>query len=230
MQRLSFLAGTLAAGLLAAGCASGSPVSDAPSAEPLYPSQSDPVKVEVDRQFDEEYPGIGNAALVWGADRGLDLLDVISWDIQFGRGFGINASATEYLQAGMGWWEGTSLGMRGRAWGVWKEDLTHRGLGPYYWVEYERTPVSGTQTLFDIDYKYTGWDLFENSSNKGLHHDWSEFSASLELFAVGAQAAASPVEVVDFVSGFLPYVDILEDDTRARIEQRLRSERGLGQE
>ena len=208
----AFLVGTLAAGALLSGCA------------------SDPVRTEVDREYDEQHPGFMNKTGVWFADRGLDLVDVIFLDIQFGRGFGVNVTATEYLQAGIGWWDGTSLGGRGRSWGMWDETMVHRGLGPFYWIEIERTPTWGTTTLWDHEYRYTGWDLFEENGNKAIDHDWADLGLSAQLLAIGARVAVSPIEAVDFVAGTitLGVVDIRDDDTRSELEKELREEKGLG--
>jgi hypothetical protein len=209
----AFLVGTLAAGALLSGCV------------------SDPVRSEVSREYNEAYPGFLDKTGNWAGDSGLDLLDVISYDVQFGRGFGVNAHITEYLQAGIGWWDGTSVGQRGRAWGMWEESMIHRGLGPFYWVEVERHPQWGTKSLWEHEYKYTGWDLLEENGSKAIENDWSEVGASAQVLAIGLRAAVSPIEAVDFVAGFLSLgnIDIRNDDTRAVIERDLREEKGLGQ-
>lgn len=205
-----------------------------------YPLRSSPVKEEVDRVFEERYPGVVNWAYVWGRDRWFDLMDVVSWDVSVGRGFGANLAATEYLQAGLNWWDGRSWGQRGRAWGMWDEHSVDRGLGPFYWIEYERAPVWGTQNLFGHDYKYTGWDLLESGTASTINNDWSELGGSAHLFAVGASAHASPIEAVDFVTGLLPVglvanligyhhpiFDVQNDDVHSAIEKELREEKGL---
>ncbi len=237
----AFLVGTVAAGALMAGCSTPPKAGHGETVhDQLYPVESSAVRSEVDRKFEEIYPGAGNWAWVWVRDRVLDLADVPSWDVQFGRGFGANAHLTEYAQAGIGWWDGTSLGQRGRAWGMWSESKVHRGLGPFYWIEVERTPDWGTQNLFDHEYKYTGWDLFEDRT-KAADHDWADVGASAQLLAVGASAAASPIEAVDFVAGLIPIglitnlfgvhqpiFDIRSDDTYSVLQSSLAEEKGLG--
>ena len=248
MKRVSFLVGTVLAGLIATGCVSGpnrsmNPLGHSDSHQDQatnaqFPIRSAPVKEEVDRVFEERYPGVINWAYVWGKDRWFDLLDVVSWDLSVGRGFGANIALTDYGEAG----DGRSWGQRGRAFGMWDESSVDRGLGPFYWVEYERTPVWGTQTLFGQDYKYTGWDLLESGDSNVIHNDWSEFGASAHLFAVGGRVAASPIEAVDFAAGLFPVslianlvgyhhpiFDVQGDDTASAIEDELREEKGLGQ-
>jgi len=230
----AFLVGTVAAGALLSGCVGGPPAAGGQGEEVhdrLYPLQRDAVRQEVDREYDEIYPGFWNQSWVWFNDRGLDLFDILSWDLQFGRGFGVNAHATEFLQAGIGWWDGTSIGSRGRSWGMWDESLVHRGLGPFYWIDVDRSPQWGTQTLWEHEYSYTGWDLLEENGNKAIDNDWTEVGASAQALAIGARVAGSPIELVDFVAGTITFglVDIRNDDTRSKLEHRLREEKGLGQ-
>lgn len=210
----AFLLGTVAAGALLTGCVS-----------------SDPVREEVDRKYAEDHPTFGSKVGAWFGDRGLDLADVGKVDLEFGRGFGVNAHLTELLQAGIGWWDGSSAGWRGRAFGVWEENRDHMGLGPFYWVDVDRKPSWGTTTLFEQEYSYNNWDLFEEAGNKAIDHDWTEVGANVQLLAVGAQVAVSPIEIVDFAVGFVSFglFDIMSDDIEARIERDLREEKGLGE-
>ena len=251
MKRVSFVLGTLAAGALTAGCIGGpsrspnplgqaSPNKDLATQE-QYPLRSSAVKEEVDRQLDEKYPGTVNWLFVWGKDRWFDLMDVASFNLDVGRGFGANVRLTEFAQVGLNWWDGQSWGMRGRTWGVWDTDEEERGLGPFYWIEYQRHPTWGTQSLFDHDYKYTGWDLLETGNPKVTNGDWSEIGAKAHLLAIGAGARLSPVEAVDFIAGLFPVSlvanifgyrdpvpDLMSDDTYAQVKAQLEDEKGLG--
>lgn len=251
MKRVSFVLGTVAAGILAAGCVGGpsrspnplghaSPNKDLATQE-QYPLRSSAVKEEVDRQFEETYPGTMNWLYVWGKDRWMDLLDIASLNLDAGRGFGVNVRATEFLQLGLNWWDGHSWGMRGRTWGVWETSEEERGIGPFYWIELERHPTWGTQSLFDHDYKYTGWDIFETANSKVSNGDWSEVGGKVHVLAIGAGVRLSPVEAVDFVVGLFPVAlvanivgyrdpvpDVMADDTWSQMEQQLEEEKGLG--
>ena len=252
MKRVSFVLGTLVAGALAAGCIGGpsramnplghaSPNKDLATQE-QYPLRSSATKEEVDRQFEERYPGTINWIYVWGKDRWFDLLDITSLNIDAGRGFGFNVRATEYLQLGLNWWDGTSWGWRGRTWGAWETSEVERGVGPFYWIEYQRHPTWGTQSLFDHDYKYTGWDILETGNPKVTNGDWSEIGGKIHVLALGAGVRISPVELCDFVAGLFPVSfvanvvgyrdpvpDLMNDDTYAQIKQQLEDEKGLGQ-
>ena len=250
MKRVHLLIGAVAAAGLT-GCVGGPARSPNPlgnndphrdlATSEQFPLRSSAVKEEVDRQFEQEHPGVVNWLYVWGADRWFDLMDVVNWDISVGRGFGANIHITEFAQAGINWWDGTSWGQRGRSWGVWETSEEDRGLGPFYWVEIERKPTWGTQNIFDHEYKYTGWDIQEDPLNKAVHGDWSEVGGKVHLFAAGVGARLSPVEAVDFVAGLCPIglvtnlmgyhepiPDITGDDTHSVIMKELQDEKGLG--
>jgi hypothetical protein len=207
-----------------------------------YPLRSSATKEEVDRVFEEHYPGTINWLYVWGKDRWFDLLDITSLNLDAGRGFGINLRITDFAQIGLNWWDGDSWGWRGRAWGVWETKEVERGIGPFYWMEYERHPSWGTQTLFDHDYKYTGWDVLETADPKVGNGDWSEIGGKIHILALGAGLRISPAELCDFVAGLFPVSfvmnvigyrqptpDIMDDDTYAQIKAQLQDEKGLGQ-
>jgi hypothetical protein len=251
MKRVHLLIGAVAAASLA-GCASSTSQSSDPQGtnDPnrdvatgeRAPFHSDPVKEEVDRQFEMEHPGTLSWFGVWAVDRWYDLWDVLGWDLSFGRGLGVNVHVTEFAQLGLNWWDGQSWGQRGRAWGVWTTSEEDRGIGPFYWVEHDRQPNWGTKNLFEHEYKYTGWDLDEESGNKANHQDWTEVGGLVHLIAIGAEVNVSPIEAVDFVAGLFPptlivnlfgyhhpLFDIMEDDTHSKIEKDLRAEKGLGQ-
>ena len=251
MKRVSCVLGTLAVGALAVGCVGGpsrspnplghaSPNKDLATQE-QYPLRSSASKEEVDRQFDERYPGTINWLFVWGKDRWFDLLDIGGFNLDWGRGFGVNVCLTEFAQVGVNWWDGESWGMRGRTWGHWQTSEVDRGLGPFYWVELERHPAWGTQSLFDHDYKYTGWDLFETADSKVSNGDWAEIRGKVHVLAIGAGARLSPVEAVDFVVGLFPVSlianivgyrepvpDVMNDDTWNQMARTLEDEKGLG--
>ena len=86
IKGLAFLAGTVAAGMLLPGCLTGPLHSPNPLGHPnphrdlatqaQYPLRSAPDKEEVDRRFEETYPGTINWLWVWGRDRWFDLLGV----------------------------------------------------------------------------------------------------------------------------------------------------------
>ena len=253
MKRLTFLFGTALAGLVASGCVGGpirspNPVGHSSTHHDLatgeqFPLKSSASKDEVDRVFDERYPGTVNWLYVWGRDRWFDLMDVVSWDVGFGRGLGANVFLTEYGQAGLRWWDGLQWGQRGRAFGMWEVDATERGLGPFYWIEYERRPIWGTQTLFEHEYKYSGWDILEEGDSKVIHHDWSEVGGRLDAGMVSVGVAASPFEIVDFIAGLNPFSlianiigfhhptwDIANDDVYSQIQKELEDEKGLSGE
>lgn len=226
----------------AAAPAAAEPESDCPSLfDQWYPTANTPAVNEVNRVFNEQCPGFLGWTGVWFTDRWYDLLDVAQLNLSFGRGLGANLHVTELAQVGLNWWDGTAMGMRGRAWGVWETSEWDRGIGPFYWVDVARQPTSGTKSLFNHEYKFAGWDFDENSLNKASHDDWSSVGGVLHLGVVGAEAGLSPLEAVDFLSGLLPLgpvtgwlgmeqpvFDMQRDDTWSTVARELEAEKGLG--
>ena len=260
MKRVHLLLGVAAAATLVAGCTNcpskpprksaattvssdGSDVMDCPSVwKQQYPLRNSPTVDEVNCVFNERCTGGLGWTGVWLGDRWFDFLDVFHLNLAFGQGIGVNAHLTEFLELGLNWWEGTSLGLRGRVWGVWDSKEWDRGAGPFYWVELDRTPVSGTKSLFNHEYRYVGWDFQENALNKASHDDWSDVGITVHLLFIGAEIGVSPLEAADFIAGILPLGpilgwcgvtqpiwDIQRDDTWSQMAREMEAEKGLGQ-
>lgn len=259
MKRVHLLLGAVVGATLASGCAScpsKPPKKSGASGEDTaadrvccpsvwdqwYPTRNSPSVDEVNRVFNERCGHLFGWTGVWIGDRFADLFDVLTINLSFGQGIGVNAHVTEFVELGFNWWEGTALGMRGRAWGVWDSDEFDRGVGPFYWVELERIPTAGTVSLFNHEYKYVGWDFSENSLNKASHDDWSSVGATAHLLFVGAEVGVSLLECADFIAGWLPLGpitgwlgmeqpiwDIQKDDTWSQMAREIEAEKGLGQ-
>jgi len=209
----------------------------------LYPLRSSAVKAEVDKEFEAQHPGFMGWFFSYWKDRLLDLQDVVSADIAVGRGLGVNFRPTEYAQVGLGWYDGVKVGWRQRAAGWWDEKRVERGASAFYWMEIDRKARWGTKTLFGQDYEYTGWDIWEDHTNKRCEHDWSDFGAGFTLAFLGADVNLSPGEFVDFVAGIFPVTfiqnclgyhnptfDLSGDDTWSQLRDQLVRERGISEE
>jgi len=208
----------------------------------LNPLHSSAVKMEVDKEFEARHPGFLGWFFTYWKDRILDLHDITSLDLAVGRGFVVNARPTEYGQVGIGWFDGAKFGWRNRATGWWDEDRTERGLSAFYWLEVKRDARWGTKTLFQQNYDYTGWDIWEDRT-KAAEHDWADIGGSLIIAFIGVDANVSPAEFVDAVAGWFPITfiqnvlgyhaptfDIMEDDTWSVLKAELIRERGIDQE
>ncbi|MHC4924528.1 MAG: hypothetical protein ACYTG4_10705 [Planctomycetota bacterium] len=203
------------------------------------PLQSSSVKLQVDKEFSERHPGFLGWFTTYWKDRLLDLHDIVQFDVAVGRGFVVNVRPTEYGQLGLGWYDGAKVGWRKRASGWWTEDRVERGFGPFYWLEVKRSADWGTKTLFNHNYDYTGWDIWEEDT-KAAERDWADVGASVVIFFFGADVNVSPVEIFDAVFGWdpisfiqniwgyhTPNFDLSGDDTWNAIKEELIEERGI---
>lgn len=128
---------------------------------------------------------VGNSlldmVLYYVPNRVLDAVDVFRLNIGIGCGFGFNIRATELAEIGYGQYSTTRFGMKGRVMPVYDEKIDEAGIGFLGWV------------------------------NGCLQRDPSEVGADLHLGVIGAQAAVSLMEAVDFVAGFA-LIDLQCDD------------------
>lgn len=166
---------------------------------------------------------------IYFKDRALDLTDIVTADLSLGDGFLVNAHATKFLQAGGGFFNGLRYGLLRRSFGTWHDDRTEGGIAAgfnLYWVDVKRTPIWGTSTLFDQEFKYEGPDYLDNRDRH-----WSDFGATVHFAFLGASLNVSPFQLVDFVAGVFaipsiyptilgPEMDPADDDTRARLRAK----------
>ncbi|MBX7245614.1 MAG: hypothetical protein K1X53_08940 [Candidatus Sumerlaeaceae bacterium] len=114
-------------------------------------------------------------------NRVLDLIDIGRLSIGIGCGFGVNVRVTELAEIGIGKYETTRFGMKGRVLPVYEENIDESGIAFLGWV------------------------------NGCLQRDPTEIGADLHIGIIGAQAAVSLAEAIDFVAGFL-LIDLQGDD------------------
>lgn len=176
----------------------------------------------------DEWTGLEKVGIYF-KDRALDAADVVTFDLSLGDGFLANAHATKWLQIGGGYFNGLCYGTLRRSFGTWHDDRTEAGLAAgfnLYWIDIKRTPIWGTSTLFDQEFKYEGPDYLDNR-----YRHWSDIGASLHLAFLGFTLNFSPFQAVDFVVGVFalpsiyptvigPEMDPADDDTRARLREK----------
>jgi len=147
--------------------------------------------------------------LLYFPDRILDLLDVVSFDMSSGLGAGAEVHLTRAMQLGgqggfsfaLGWFDHRALGGR-------QQVLTGAAIGPYAtrYLVIGGGSTAGLQLVADqstgIDTPYL--PLYQE------FRDYWEVGASAILF-YGAAADVHPVEIVDFLAGFV-LLDFLRDD------------------
>lgn len=159
------------------------PAADVPRGVALAPQDAEPLP-DVDPLPEEETRGALSHALLYLPNRVLDLFDVAKVGVDVGPGLGIELKATQAAQL---------MALSTFAVGVGFQGLRHLPfrVGPE--AAFGVGPLGGTAEV-------GGW-----------YRSPTEFRAGLHLLLVGAHASVDPVEIVDFVLGFL-LIDVKDDD------------------
>ena len=202
-------------------------------------------KSEVDREYTSRY-NYGQRLGLWFVDRFNDIFDTVQVDLMFGASPTwplINARVTKFVQLGMGWFDGTRVGLRPRAFGVWTERRKEYGFGPMYWIELERDPFSGLPAMFDHSYEYTGWDILEKPSWKEGNGGVLDVGATVFVVVIGLHANVAtfetlecaiqlvPIELVLYLFNYpQPIFDFMKDDTYNKVKMEIEAEQGLDAE
>lgn len=157
--------------------------SDAPGAV-LAPQEEEIASGDASEGDDDESRGLGTHVLLYLPNRVLDLFDVARVGVDVGPGLGIELKATEAVQA---------MALTTFAIGVGFQGLRHLPFRVGSEAAFGVGPLGGTAEI-------GGW-----------YRSPTEFRVGLHLLLVGAHASVDPVEIVDFVLGFL-LIDIKDDD------------------
>ena len=149
-------------------------------------------------------------ALLYLPDRLLDLLDVLSLEKNLGEGVLIDVHATRGLQVALGTRHTIGYGLHSpRSVGVISQDETGVGLGPWGALDY-RCSLVGTTGLFGDEWQVRGLHRPSDPLYQTLRDYWS-IGTSLQLGLLGLGVELHPLQVADFVVGWLG-VDFLHDD------------------
>ena len=169
---------------LAAGDAAPQGVVLAPQDEAPALEDEAPAPVEQAQPEEEEGRGVLTHVLMYLPNRVIDLFDVAKAGVDVGPGVGIELKATEYVQL---------MALSTFAVGVGFQGLRHLPIriGPE--AAMGVGPLGGAAEV-------GGW-----------YRSPTEFRVGAHVLLVGAHASVDPVEIVDFVLGFI-LVDIKDDD------------------
>ncbi len=111
--------------------------------------------------------------LYYVPNRVLDLIDIGRLSVGFGVGYGVNVRLTELAEIGVGQYETTRFGMKGRILPIYEECIDEAGVA------------------------------FLGYVNGCLQRDPTEVGGDLHLGVIGVQAAVSLAEAADFVAGLI---------------------------
>ncbi|MCX7017593.1 MAG: hypothetical protein WCK47_13835 [bacterium] len=106
-------------------------------------------------------------------NRVLDFVDIGRASIGIGPGYGLNVRLTELAEVGVGKYETTRFGMKGRVLPIYEENIDEAGVA------------------------------FLGFVNGCLQRDPTEIGADLHVGIIGAQVAVSLAEAADFITGIV---------------------------
>ncbi|MEI7851179.1 MAG: hypothetical protein WCH86_05040 [Kiritimatiellales bacterium] len=147
--------------------------------------------------------GIWTKIACYPVNRGGDFMDMLS--LQFGFGFGLhaNAHATRAAQVGFGGAAVSRFGFDGRQGGLCNESKAEFSLLPFTMETFRRSNAFGG---------FTDYSIPEDSATLyRLHRDYTGVGAEATAGIVNVGGEIHPVEVLDFVVGFLG-LDLSSDD------------------
>ena len=180
-KALASLAAAAALTLAAVPAMAGGEMQSRPMAPPPACAPAGPAPCGANYNGQSTGSSLVDLILYYAPNRVLDAIDIFRLNIGIGCGFGFNVRATELAEIGYGQYSTTRFGIKGRVMPVYDEKIDEAGIG------------------------------FLGCVNGCLQRDPSEVGADLHLGIIGAQAAISLVEVVDFVAGFV-LIDLQGDD------------------
>lgn len=151
-------------------------------------------------------------------DRGTDFLDVFLFRVSVARkarGIGARIRVTALAQVGGVYFEGEHFGLDRRGFGVWKERRTHGGLSLFSFTSVENDVIWGNYFLEDNSpwMTFAERGLIRNGVywDDGRRHPLS-VNAEVQLGILpGLELGAYPLEILDFIAGFLT-LDPQNDD------------------
>lgn len=148
--------------------------------------------------------------VLWIPDRVLDLLDIVSFDVHMGWGVFADAHATRAMQlvggarvtGGIGLHDHRSLGMKSQG----EAGFNVAILGAHSYAG-GLVGTSGAQAAISNS---AGWHEPTDPLYRSLRDYWA-FGASATAAIIGAEVEIHPVQIADFVAGWIG-IDFLNDD------------------
>ena len=145
-------------------------------------------------------------------DRGYDLAQTIDVAAGYSEGLSASARVTKLIQFGFGGYRGIYWGgLKQGTLGLWEEERTEFGLGPFFVHELFRGDggclLDVRHPLFgDPGFRQVSWDV-THYADRG----WFDIGATGNLVLVGVDVAIRPIEVFDFLAGFVGFDPLLDD-------------------
>jgi len=173
--------------------------------------------LEVEAQVYREIEVQRHPVPLYFCDRLLDLSDFFRVRVHRPKGLrsvGLKARATALVQAGAIYFHGGSYGFDRRALGIWRERRIEGGIGPLYATQVRSEALAGNYYLDDDQPWFELYD--RRLVRNGLYWDDGRLrplsiGAEAHVFFFGIEAEAYPLEMLDFLFGWVG-IDAFDDD------------------
>jgi hypothetical protein len=201
---------------LSTGCAVFSPTGRTNSFEMLVPLSCMEIQAEMDASSKMPAGGAG----IYFKDRGNDFVDIFSMSFYFGLGVVANVRATQFLQAGGLWFNGSRVGFIGREYGSWAQSSMELGFPGMYIRDIQMKPQGGNAKVVNTA-RGQSWIFHllgdeDKPFDSGYDRKVWQVGATGVAGLVGIDFSVNLEELLDFLLGWFS-MDISRDDTKSRL-------------
>jgi len=211
--------------LACTGCAALSGFEKTSSIDMIVPLSCMEIQAEIDAESTMPAGGVG----IYFRDRGNDFIDVFGMSFYFGLGVVANVRATQFLQAGGLWFNGSRVGFIGREYGSWAQSSLELGFPGMYVRDIQMVPQGGSATIVNTA-RGQSW-FFHLLGDEGIAFDSGYDRKTWQVGVtgvaglVGIDFSVNLQELLDFLLGWFA-VDICRDDTANHQAPETKKEEG----
>jgi hypothetical protein len=171
-------------------------------------------EVETEARPSRSSGGIGT----YFRDRANDFVDIFSLSLSLGFGAIVNVRATQFVQCGGLFFDGSKVGFMGRQAGTWTHSECEMGIPGFYIRSVEIMPDGKSVKRICTD-RGQSW-FFQLCGDEGVPYDYNydrrlwQVGASVHAILLGIDFSVDLKELLDFLLGWST-LDIANDDTNS---------------
>jgi hypothetical protein len=151
-------------------------------------------------------------------DRFLDFWDMFGLKFHMGTGLLVNARATKFAQAGLGFIDGDKFGFKGRQLGYWYEWRGEVGVSVFYINTAKKDPIVGNKFLFEAARQAETEEVSDIDIFRDDDRDRWDVGFTVHALFIGIDFEIRTKEVFDFLLGIFT-LDMVKDDTKNRLRR-----------
>ncbi len=151
-------------------------------------------------------------------DRFLDFWDILGFKFHMGTGLLVNARATKFAQAGLGFIDGDKFGFKGRELGYWYEWRGEIGVSVFYINTAKKDPIIGNKFLFEAARAAETEEVSDIDIFRDDDRDRWDIGVTVHALFIGIDIEFRTKEFFDFLLGIVT-LDMCKDDTKNRLRK-----------